>query len=1351
MTEPETYRLVEPQAPSSNRNTEKIKKSHHNNHHSQHHREKSSDNIIEKRTINSNSNHSKNIGQFILGEKLGEGTFGVVRMGTHILTGEKVAVKILEKIKILGQDDKTRVEREIKILKCLRHNNIIQLYSVIQTVTTIYLIMEYASGKELFDYIVLRKKLPEPEACKFFQQIINGIEYLHKLRIVHRDLKPENLLLDHKKDLKIADFGLSNMYSKGELLKTACGSPCYAAPEMIASKKYQGVMVDIWSSGIILYAMICGYLPFEDPDNTVLYKKITDGKFTIPNYISDSAKDLLKKILTTDPSKRYNINMIKSHAWYNLINPSYNTNEGLLINLHVIPIDETLVSKMEEYAFDKQEVRTNILSNRHNHITTTYYLLLKNKVRKGGKSVADLISEEFRGYIGDSRNLLSTYNNDFNVIFAQRVTSRKNINIEESTLGGGVSLGVGVSVGVGSGNGIYENINGDNNETETDEIERKKESNDDVNNKASNLKNEGNHTGSISSNVVNLGAAKVIAEVSAKSNAYNNNYHNAYNNNVKINEIDSTITTPDNTSNSNTHAYAHETANFTPSTLPNAISNVQPTINTLNTLNTVNTSNANKSSNSNDNLEEASMGNTAINLNTKSNRNRSSNSNNTHIGNETNKDIKAKVKDITKGVDNTNNRTPTPTSSITKSISEDKVAKRTDSKSKVITINLSDNVSNTKPIQNKYSEESKTNTTTNIKPSLPSSPQRMTRNSQNKITQYNNEKNLNTFSNNINNLAYNNLNTEITNVSHISGANNTNIYLTTENVDKFHNIIREIDSVSITNKLANKNLKENKDKIVSINTTKTRHMKTNSMGNAKIGGISSVIVNKVKDFNTNHNNNNNVVTTSNVVIKTPPLNALTSNNTSKPNVNKETFDKFSKKQINTSINNTNSNTLNTANKEQLNNYNSEFKSIITKLSRKRQNNPHGHGAHNFFNTSMSFDQNADSKNMTFDQELLKSESILSRNLKLENNTHKPFNNLNFYGTNYKRDIRGELKEALNVNESANKGGTNIRDILNTNIFNANHNNSFSNTYTATNNFDIIKEEEEDRVVNVNKVSSVTSVTRVTKSPIMSSKGSMNYSKDVSSNINRDTFNNIKNNKDTAVSSKDRVNKAAYTSPKKNSINSFTSFTTRNSNNSINASINNNVGNYTTSNVNVALSDVKASINKGNSAYSSSAYGTFGRNEYKTTNTSTNTKPNKPTYGFKHHKTVSEPNADKFLLTHTDENKFKGDITLNVNVTSDRKETFNKTTTNFSSTVNRPPMGNLKNTQNLSKNNAYPQISLHKRDISAFSTNKNYMVTDSHVTSSGSNTGLANQHMRKGSTGSATGNKSVVMECEGKKN
>jgi 5'-AMP-activated protein kinase, catalytic alpha subunit len=139
--------------------------------------------------------------------------------------------------------------------------------------------MEFASGGELFDYIVQHQRVKEKEACRFFQQIIAGVEYISRLNVVHRDLKPENLLLDFDKGIKLVDFGLSNTYKKGELLKTACGSPCYAAPEMIAGKKYHGTNVDIWSCGVILFALVCGYLPFEDPNTSNLYKKILSADY----------------------------------------------------------------------------------------------------------------------------------------------------------------------------------------------------------------------------------------------------------------------------------------------------------------------------------------------------------------------------------------------------------------------------------------------------------------------------------------------------------------------------------------------------------------------------------------------------------------------------------------------------------------------------------------------------------------------------------------------------------------------------------------------------------------------------------------------------------------------------------------------------------------------------------------------------------------------------------------------------------------------------------------------------------------------------------------------------------------
>lgn len=168
---------------------------------------------------------------------------------------------------------------------------------------------------ELFDYIVEHKRINEAEAARMFHQLIAGIEYIHKIGVVHRDLKPENILLDQGLGIKIVDFGLSNTYKKGEFLKTPCGSPCYAAPEMIKGEKYDGLRVDIWSCGVILFAMLCGYLPFEDPDTPALYKKILSGSYTFHKSLSEDARDLVSRILNGNQYDRLTIGQIRSHPW----------------------------------------------------------------------------------------------------------------------------------------------------------------------------------------------------------------------------------------------------------------------------------------------------------------------------------------------------------------------------------------------------------------------------------------------------------------------------------------------------------------------------------------------------------------------------------------------------------------------------------------------------------------------------------------------------------------------------------------------------------------------------------------------------------------------------------------------------------------------------------------------------------------------------------------------------------------------------------------------------------------------------------------------------------------------------
>lgn len=311
----------------------------------------------------------------MIGKTIGEGTFGKVKLGHHILTGERVAIKILEKDKIKDPGDAERVSREIKILRQVRHPNIVQLFEIIETPKQFYLIMEYANGGELFEFIVQHGKIKETLACKLFLQVLAGLEYLHILGISHRDLKPENLLLDDEMNLKIVDFGLSNTFRQGELLKTACGSPCYAAPEMIAGKKYDGGKSDIWSCGIILFALICGYLPFEDPNTATLYKKILIGEFKPAKWVSTEGKDLLKKILQVNPELRPSISEIRAHPWCNISSFRFLPR----INMKV---EENVMKMVAALGIDEAETKKHLDNKKHNHFTATYYLLAKKLMKK---------------------------------------------------------------------------------------------------------------------------------------------------------------------------------------------------------------------------------------------------------------------------------------------------------------------------------------------------------------------------------------------------------------------------------------------------------------------------------------------------------------------------------------------------------------------------------------------------------------------------------------------------------------------------------------------------------------------------------------------------------------------------------------------------------------------------------------------------------------------------------------------------------------------------------------------------------------------------------------------------------
>jgi 5'-AMP-activated protein kinase catalytic alpha subunit len=293
------------------------------------------------------------IGQYVLGKNLGIGAFGKVKLATHAITGHKVAVKILNKAKIkqLGMEEK--VQREINILHLCTHPHIIRLYEVIDTPTDIFLVNEYVSGGELFDYIVSKGRLSADEARNFFHQIVSGVEYCHFQKIVHRDLKPENLLLDANLNIKIADFGLSNLMRDGDFLRTSCGSPNYAAPEVISGHLYAGPEVDVWSCGVILYALLCGSLPFDDESIPNLFKKIKSGMYSLPSHLSQLARNLIPRMLEVDPMKRITIPEIRLHPWFQHKLPPYLRHPPELMEKQERVVDPAVIDEVMKLPFHK--------------------------------------------------------------------------------------------------------------------------------------------------------------------------------------------------------------------------------------------------------------------------------------------------------------------------------------------------------------------------------------------------------------------------------------------------------------------------------------------------------------------------------------------------------------------------------------------------------------------------------------------------------------------------------------------------------------------------------------------------------------------------------------------------------------------------------------------------------------------------------------------------------------------------------------------------------------------------------------------------------------------------------------
>uniref|UniRef100_A0A671TY36 non-specific serine/threonine protein kinase n=1 Tax=Sparus aurata TaxID=8175 RepID=A0A671TY36_SPAAU len=313
-------------------------------------------------SVASVTDEQPHVGNYRLLKTIGKGNFAKVKLARHTLTGREVAIKIIDKTQL----NPTSLQK----VRCL---SVLKLFEVIETDKTLYLVMEYASGGEVFDYLVAHGRMKEKEARAKFRQIVSAVEYCHQKRIVHRDLKAENLLLDADMNIKIADFGFSNEFTLGSKLDTFCGSPPYAAPELFQGKKYDGPEVDVWSLGVILYTLVSGSLPFDGQNLKELRERVLRGKYRIPFYMSTDCENLLKKLLVLNPGKRGSLQQIMKDRWMNVGYEekelkSYNEPEQDFNDLKRIELMGTM-------GFPQEEVMKALEGQKYNEVTAIYLLL----------------------------------------------------------------------------------------------------------------------------------------------------------------------------------------------------------------------------------------------------------------------------------------------------------------------------------------------------------------------------------------------------------------------------------------------------------------------------------------------------------------------------------------------------------------------------------------------------------------------------------------------------------------------------------------------------------------------------------------------------------------------------------------------------------------------------------------------------------------------------------------------------------------------------------------------------------------------------------------------------------------
>jgi len=316
---------------------------------------------------------------YSFGEVVGTGSFAKVRLAVHKLTGQRVAIKTYEKNKIKDSHALKRISQEIKLMERLDHPLISRFFEAIESARRIHIVMELIGEGNLCSYIKDKKFLPEDEARGIFSQLCSAVEYLHSQHIIHRDIKLENVLFDSQHNVKLIDFGFSVQCKEPKTLKVFCGTPSYMAPEIVRRSEYLGKPVDMWSLGVVLFAMLSGCFPFSAKAYPDLYKKVLKGSFKFPESFSPVVRHLVTNLLCGDANRRMKVSAARAHPWlktHTEVNLKFTPTATFTVSKDARDdLYREAVTRMGALGVDETTLCNDVTAKRRNSLTTCYYLL----------------------------------------------------------------------------------------------------------------------------------------------------------------------------------------------------------------------------------------------------------------------------------------------------------------------------------------------------------------------------------------------------------------------------------------------------------------------------------------------------------------------------------------------------------------------------------------------------------------------------------------------------------------------------------------------------------------------------------------------------------------------------------------------------------------------------------------------------------------------------------------------------------------------------------------------------------------------------------------------------------------